>query len=119
MNPQTINRITFWLLLLGLGAALVLYLAAPPPRDPYGSLLGDPLANKKYLRELQVMGGKANVLAAQFQEWWADQWHGQNLARAVAVLTLGTTLAFRFVARHPDFGRPDSGDRKTPPAGLA
>ena len=81
--------------------------------------MGDPLANKKYLRELQVMGGKANVLAAEFQEWWADQWHGQNLARAVAVLTLGGTLAFRFVARHPDFGPRAHDDAKPPSAGSA
>ena len=51
MTRQKTNRITFALLLLGLGGALVIYLTvAPTVIDP---LLGDPLANKKYLREMR------------------------------------------------------------------
>jgi len=94
------NRITGGLLLLGLGSALVIYLtAAPPVVDP---LLGNPLDNKKYVRELRVIGGRGNVLAAEFQDWFAGLWHGQELAGTLSVMTVVAVLGFRFVASHPD-----------------
>jgi hypothetical protein len=99
MSRKSINQISVLLLLLGFGTALILHLTARPVTcDP---LLGDPLASKKYLRELRVIGGKANVLAAEFQDWFSGLWQGEQLARTVAVLTVGATLAFRFVAQHP------------------
>lgn len=105
------------LLLIGFGAALVIYLTAGPvTADP---LLGDPLGNKKYIRELQVIGGKANVVAAEMQIWFEGLWHGQALAGTVAVLTVGVALAFRFVATHPDYLAADPGDEETPPPGSA
>ncbi|MEO6876459.1 MAG: hypothetical protein ABI222_16710 [Opitutaceae bacterium] len=100
MDRQKINRITGGVLVLGLGCALAIYLtAAPVFVDP---LLGDPLANKKYLHELQIMGGKGNVLAAEFQDWFAGLWQGRELGGTVAVLTIGVVLVFRFVASHPE-----------------
>jgi hypothetical protein len=100
LSRQKINRITAFLLLLGLGSALIIYLtAAPVVVDP---LLGDPMASKKYLRELRVMGGQGNVLAAEFNDWFAGLWQGQALAGTVAVLTVGMVLVFRFIATHPE-----------------
>ena len=99
MTRQKTNRITLLLLLLGFGGALAIYVMATPETvDP---LLGDPMTTKKYLRELRVIGGQGNVLAAEFQDWFAGLWHGQALAGTVAVLTAGVTLVFRFVATHP------------------
>ena len=99
MTRRKINQITLLLLGLGLGAAFIIFLTATPVTiDP---LLGDPLENKKYLRELQVIGGKANVLSAEFQDWFASQWQGQLLARTVAFLTVAATMVFRFIATHP------------------
>ena len=109
MSRRKINQITVLLLLIGFGGALVIYLTANSARgDP---LLGDPLAAKKYLRELRVIGGEANVLAARFQEWFAGLWHGEGLA----VLTVGVTLVFRFMAAHPDSAATDSPEDMTPP----
>jgi hypothetical protein len=100
LNVGKINRITVLLLLIGFGSALVIYLTARPVvLDP---LLGDPLTQKKFVHELRVMGGKGNVMAAQFIDWFAGLWHGENLAGTVAVLTIAVTLAFRFVAARPD-----------------
>jgi len=111
------NRIASGLILLGWGAALVIFLVAEPVVvDP---LLGDPMSNKKYLRELRVMGGQGNVLAAEFQDWFAGLWEGRELAGTVAVLTIGVVLVFRFVATHP--GIPSAGaeqdDKTLPPGG--
>lgn len=104
------NRITGGLLLLGLGSALVIYLtAAPVVVDP---LLGNPMDSKKYVRELRVMGGQGNVLAAEFQDWWAGLWQGRELAKTVAVLTVVTVMGFRFVASHPGSAAPTDGAAK-------
>ena len=113
MPRKKVNRLCVLLLALGLGSALAIFLLAEPVRpDP---LLGDPRANKKYLRELRVIGGKANVLADEFQDWFAGLWHGRTLAGTVAVLTVGGTLAFRFVALLPPVPEPP-GDKPAPPA---
>lgn len=117
MTRRKTNQITLVLLLVGLGSALAIHLtAAPLSADP---LLGDPLATKKYLRELRVIGGQGNVLAAEFQDWFAELWHGQSLAATVAVLTVGLTLAFRFVATHPGTASTAPPEEKAPPPGAA
>lgn len=101
MRRQTINRVTLLLLLLGLGSAIAVFLTAQPVVvDP---LLGDYRSSKRYQRELKMMGGEANVLVDEFQEWFGNQWHGRELARTVIVLTVGTTLLFRLFASHPDY----------------
>ena len=100
MTRRKTNQITLGLLVVGLGAALAIYLTATP--EVIDPLLGDPMTTKKYLRELRVIGGQGNVLAAEFQDWFAGLWHGRALAGTVAVLTMVATLAFRFVATHPE-----------------
>ena len=116
MNPRTINRISIVLLVLGLGSALVIYaLAKPVAFDP---LLGDTLGNKKFVHELRVIGGKGNVVAAEFMQWFGDLWHGPNLAGTVAVLTVVATLAFRFVAARPDLYASVSSEHKHPAPGA-
>lgn len=113
MSPRRINQISLGLLLAGFGGALLIALTAvPPAEDP---LLGDPRGNKKYLRELQVIGGKANVLAADFREWFSAQWEGRTLARTVAILTMGAVLLFRFVTLPPPRAGAPAAEGKRPP----
>ena len=84
------------ILVLGFAAAVVIYLTAqPPPENPLGY---DPLDTKKYLHDLEVYGGKANVIAAQFREWFDGLWHGKQLAFTVAVMTVIAAGAFKFFA---------------------
>lgn len=86
------------ILAAGFGAALVVFFAASErPQDP----LGDSLGNKKYIHDLELYGGKANVLAAQFREWFAGLWYGRNLAYTIAILTVLLVLAVRFFAIPP------------------
>src|SRR5450759_4981144 len=84
------------ILVLGFAAAVVIYLTAqPPPENPLGY---DPLDTKKYLHDLEVYGGKANVIAAQFRDWFDALWHGKQLAFTIAVITVIAASAFKFFA---------------------
>lgn len=84
------------ILALGFAAAVVIFLTAePPPANPLGY---DPLDTKKYLHDLEIYGGKANVIAAEFRDWFDGLWHGKNLAFTVAALTVMAAFAFRFFA---------------------
>ncbi len=99
MTRRQINRISVWLLALGLAAAVAIFCcAAPAVENAY-----DPLASKKYLQEIRRIGGTGNEVAAEIDDWFASIWHGRALAGTVAVLTIGATLGFRFVAMHPDY----------------
>ncbi len=114
METNKIKRLSVWLLTLGFTAALVIFFTAQPERvDP---LVGDLLSNKKYLHELRVMGGKSNVLAAEFMDGFGHLWHGRELAGTIAVLTVLTTLVFRFVAARPDLWRDERATTTTPSA---
>jgi hypothetical protein len=104
-TPQArIRAGTRAILLLGFAAAVVIFLTA---RSPSGNPLGyDRLDTKKYLHDLEVYGGKANVLAAEFREWFDSLWHGKRLAFTVAVITVIAAFAFKFFATplppHPE-----------------
>jgi hypothetical protein len=109
MTPQARLRVgTRTILALGFAAAIVIYLIAqPPPENPLGY---DPMDTKKYLHDLEVYGGRANVVAAEFMDWFSSLWHGQRLAFTVAAITLMTTWVFRF------FAAPMPEDAEAPPA---
>jgi hypothetical protein len=73
-------------LFAGFAVALVIYMTAtPPPDNPLGYRPED---SKKYLREMELYGGKANVLAGEFRQWFEGLWHGRSLAFTVAVLSV-------------------------------
>jgi hypothetical protein len=96
MSPARLRRLTIALLAAGFGAAIVIFFAAGlPPENPLGY---DPLETKKYIHDLQLYGGQANVLAAEFREWFTGLWQGRNLAYTVAALTVLLVLIVRFFA---------------------
>jgi len=89
-----LKRLTIAILAIGFGSAVVIFIAATAPADnPLGY---EPLQTKKYLHDLELYGGKANVLATEFREWFAGLWHGTNLAYTVAVATLLLVWIVRF-----------------------
>jgi hypothetical protein len=96
-DPQArIRAVTRAILVLGFAAAVVIYLTAqPPPANPLGY---DPLDTKRYLHDLEVYGGKANVIAAEFRDWFDSLWHGKPLAFTVAALSVIAAFAFKFFA---------------------
>ena len=103
-----VHRITAGLLAAGLGSAGVLYLRARPKApNPLGY---EPQDTKRYLRQLEMVGGKANVLAEAFQRWFAGLWEGRNLAFTVGVLTALLAFGYWFVASHQAHAHPDPGE---------
>jgi hypothetical protein len=96
-DPQArIRAVTRAILVLGFAAAVVIYLTAqPPPGNPLGY---DPMDTKRYLHDLEVYGGKANVLAAELRDWFDSLWHGKRLAFTVAVLAILAAFAYKFFA---------------------
>lgn len=92
-----IRLATAAILAVGFGSAGIVYLTAPPAAaNPLGY---DPLNTKKYLRDLEIYGGKANVLATEFMRWFDSLWHGRALASTLAWLTAFAACAFWWMAR--------------------
>jgi hypothetical protein len=86
------------IVLAGLTAALAIYLTATPsPENPLGYRPED---TKQYLRQMELYGGEANVLASEFGQWFGGLWHGRSLALTVAFLSVLFALAF-FIASTP------------------
>jgi hypothetical protein len=108
-NLQTrLYLITAIIVMVGLGSAILIYLTA---ENDSGSVLGyeavggnvypmAPEDSKIYRHDLELYGGKANVLADEFMRWFVGLWHGKNLALTVACITIFISFGFFFVARH-------------------
>jgi hypothetical protein len=83
-------------LLAGLTGALCIYLSTGGPAD---SAQMPGLENsKEYLREVEVYGGTANVLATEFMQWFDGLWHGQQLAYTIACIAIFISSFLAFVA---------------------
>ena len=86
------RAITRAILLVGFAAAAVIYAANREP-DDY-----ELERTKLYRHDLEVYGGRANVLADDFRRWFDGLWRGRNLAFTVAWISVLAALAYRFVA---------------------
>ncbi len=94
-DPRTRHYLIAGIILLaGLIGAVVIYLRAGSAPDTL--LEFSPETSKKYLRDLQLYGGTANVLAVQFQTWFDGLWHGRSLAYTVAVISVVASLGYVF-----------------------
>jgi hypothetical protein len=98
-----VRAVTRAILLAGFaGAAAIYAVNARPGAGDYALE-----RTKLYRHDLEVYGGRANVLADDFREWFSGLWRGRNLAFTVAALTLLAALAYRFVATAPPPAGPD------------
>ncbi len=96
-NLQTcLYLISAIILLVGLGSAILIYLTAE--NDSSGVLGYED--SKMYIHDLELYGGKANVLANEFMRWFVGLWHGKSLAFTVACITIFISLGFFLVANH-------------------
>lgn len=70
---------------------------------------------RDYKGQMENIGGKANVLGAEMQDWFAGLWHGRNLAYTLAVLTIAAALLCFYVAfALPDLPPFGDGEPKEP-----
>ena len=100
MLATTSGRLRFVaavILIAGLAGAILIYLSAVPPENALGY---DPMLSKQYRRDLELYGGKANVLAVEITQWFESLWHGTRLAYTVAcaAVLLAGVLWFAAVA---------------------
>ena len=116
MVPQFVQTrrkvIAAAIVLAGFIVALIIALtAAPPPDNPLGYRPED---TKRYLRDLEVYGGKINILASNLREWFVGLWHGKTLAVTVAVLSIAAALVFLLVSTPLPPPTGDGPDAHTP-----
>lgn len=84
------------ILVVGLVIAVVIYATAS---DESSAVPSQALANtKRYGYELERIGGKAAVLAVEFNQWFESLWHGRQLASTVALLSLALALGCFWIA---------------------
>jgi len=94
------------ILLIGLGAAISIYFTA---EDGAVNVLGyeyengqayqiDPETSKRYLHDVELYGGKAAVLAVEFNRWFEGLWHGKTLAISVGTITILVSAILAMVA---------------------
>jgi len=89
--PRCLRVAAGAILVVGLAAAVWIYLNAPTPAAGAGNPLEE---SKQYVRTLELYGGKANVLAVELREWFDSLWHGTRLAYTVACSSVLLAGAF-------------------------
>lgn len=108
-NLQTrLYLITVIILLVGLGSAVMIYLTA---ENDSGNVLGYeivdghayplmPEDSKMYRHDLELYGGKLNVLADELSRWFVGLFYGKSLAFTVACITIFISGGLFFVVNH-------------------
>jgi hypothetical protein len=96
-TPQAALRLAAAVILLvGWGSAWVIYLAADAvPEDP---VLEQMQNSKMIRRDLQIYGGKMNLLSYDAGRWFSRHSHGQALWLPIAALSGLTALVLVVVA---------------------
>jgi len=107
-NLQTyLYLVTVIILLVGMCGAILIYLTAENDSD---SVLGYE-NSKRYVHDLELYGGKANVLANEFERWFVGLWHGKSLAFTVACITICISFGYFFIVKQlPSHSKSDARD---------
>ena len=95
-DPLTLcYTVTATILLVGLGGAITIYMTAgEAPHDPFAEFE----RSKKFAYELERMGGKAAIVANDFNRFFAGLWQGESLAYTVAAITILIAAGYYFIA---------------------
>ena len=103
-----LNLISAIILMVGLGSAALIYQRAG--NNPYGALGYEsadgaiypimPEDSKIYRHNLEVYGGKLNVMMDDFRRWFVGLWHGKSLAVIIAGTTILISLGFFYAANY-------------------
>jgi hypothetical protein len=89
-------------LAIGLCASAGIFFLAPPDvEETPGPYVASVDNSKRYQLELERIGGKSAVVAAQFNEWFGSLWHGRRLAGTVAAVAAIVSLVMFLAAKLP------------------
>ena len=101
-NPGLFRRISYITFGVGICISAVIYIfARPPMEDPLGY---HPLKTKVFLRQLELYGGKGNVMAAELREWFAGLWQGRNLSYTVEFITVIVSIILWYIGTRKHAG---------------
>jgi hypothetical protein len=107
INLQTrLYLIAVIILIVGLSSAILIYKTAKNNSDnssgyeiESGNVYPNmPEDSKMYRHDLELYGGRANVIADDFRRWFEGLWHGTSLAFIVGCITFIISFGFFFVA---------------------
>ena len=109
-NRQTsLYLVAFVVLMVGVTSSIFIYLTAENASDNVSAYEFE--GSKQYIHDLELYGGKANVLAAEFGEWAEGLWHGKTLAFTIGSIAIFMSLVLFFVAYHmPSEAKSDDRD---------
>jgi hypothetical protein len=107
--PRRCYLVTAAILLAGFGCSAIIYITA---REAEYNPFAEFEKSKKFAYELERMGGKAALVANDFNKWFAGLWHGEALAYTVAVITMVIAAGYYFIATglEAEAGRENSGE---------
>ncbi len=102
------NLISAIILVIGLGSAILIYQRAEnDSKSVLGYEVGGgivypirPEDSKKYLRDLELYGGKAGVLADELRRWFVGLWHGKSLAFTIACISIFISFGVFYAASY-------------------
>ena len=106
-RPVTRSRLVVAVILIvGWTIAAAVYVGSPPPAAEDAEI--DEMEHtKKYLRDVEIVGGKAAVFTSELNAWLASLWEGRRRAYTIAFLTVAVAGAYVLLERA---GRPIPGD---------
>jgi hypothetical protein len=89
---ERLRRVGTVILAAGLPAAALVALTAAPVDE------GVAADSKRYEYEMELVGGKSNVFAAEVNGWIAGLWHGRGLAHLLAFVAVAGSFMCFFLA---------------------
>jgi hypothetical protein len=111
IRKARIRWVTAAIVGVGLGAAFAIRQVAGSP-SPAGF---EPEDSKRYLRDLEMYGGKINVVATEIRLWFAGLWEGGQLGTTVGWLSLLLAAGFWFTAQRLPVEAEPPGSREFEP----
>lgn len=86
-----------FILALGWTIAVAVYVTATPVVND--DLVDDWEHSRRYMLDLERIGGRAAVFGTEVNQWVAGLWQGRSLAYTIAFVTAAVALAYFLAAR--------------------